>query len=429
MSTTPPTTTPAVKPPKRNLLAWLSRGRAISLTILVGGIAALIWGAWQTRDSVVELQQAIAARHSSKGPQLVDLSQLQTAQRLATQATLPDETPYAATALRLADHEVDQAFSTALRESANSPSSSGKQLQQVQKQISQLTARIKEDDERIAALNAAKAKAKDPSDVQQDEDLAQAQLALGTNDLDDEKQVLDQAGNDRQAQLEQAQKQQQASEQKQQLPAAVIPGLHTFKDRFNFWQTLRARRTAVQAAMVDASSAADKLLAERNQRESSLESREASAKAGQRVTAQAPPATTPTTHAQPPAPQPLSRVEAITPRKALAAERETLTEYDRRVTDLRELSANYDKWQALLFSRVRLELHYMLRALVWVLVILIAVILLDTAVRRYFDSLPPERSRLRNLRVLLIAMVQTTGCLLILIVIFGKPADLTPFSD
>ena len=61
-----------------------ARGRAISLTILVGGIAALIWGAWQTRDSVVELQQAIAARHSSKGPQLVDLSQLQTAQRLAT---------------------------------------------------------------------------------------------------------------------------------------------------------------------------------------------------------------------------------------------------------------------------------------------------------------------------------------------------------
>ena len=145
------------------------------------------------------------------------------------------------------------------------------------------------------------------------------------------------------------------------------------------------------------------------------------------MTAPAPPATTPTTDAQPPAPQPLSRVEAITRLKALAAERETLTEYDRRVTDLRELSANYDKWQALLFSRVRLELHYMLRALVWVLVILIAVILLDTAVRRYFDSLPPERSRLRNLRVLLIAMVQTTGCLLILIVIFGKPADIYTF--
>ena len=103
--------------------------------------------------------------------------------------------------------------------------------------------------------------------MQQDEDLAQARLALFQDDLDDEKQVLDQAGNDRQAQLEQAQKQQQASEQKRQVPAAVIPGLHTFKDRFNFWQTLRARRTAVQRSMVDASSTNDKLLAERNQRE------------------------------------------------------------------------------------------------------------------------------------------------------------------
>jgi len=415
---TTPQLQPPVTPRKRNLLTWLSRGRAISLALLVFGIVALIWGAWQTRDSVVELQQAIAARHSTKGSQLVDLSQLQTAQRLATQATLPDEIQYAAVALRLADHEVDQAFSTALRESANS-SAPGKQLQQVQKQIAQIYARIKEDDDRITALNAAKAKSKDPNDVQQDEDLAQAQLALDQDDLDDEKQVLDQAGNDRQTQLEQAQKQQQASEQKQQLPTPVIPGLHTFKDRFSFWQTLRGRRVAVQAGMADASSAAEKLLATRNEREASLEAREATAKSGQRVAT--------TAAAGDAAPPQLSRAEAIAQLKALAAERLELTEYDRRITDLRELAANYDKWQALLFSRVRLELHYMLRALVLVLIILIAVIVVDAAVRRYFDSLPPERSRLRNLRVLLIALVQAAGCLLILIVIFGKPAQLYTF--
>src|SRR5487761_532522 len=61
----------------------------------------------------------LAAKQSSSET-LVDESPLQTAQQLAKVAVTSDEQQYAGAALRLADHEVDMAFSAALRE-ANRP--------------------------------------------------------------------------------------------------------------------------------------------------------------------------------------------------------------------------------------------------------------------------------------------------------------------
>jgi hypothetical protein len=439
VSTSSPVPAPPVSDPpaRRSSLAWLPRSRLIASVALLAGILALLYGVWRTRDSVADLRQAIAARHAGKNSALIDLSPLQTAQRLASQATLHEETAFAADALRLADHEVDQAFATALRDAATSAAPS-KQQQQVQARVTQLFARTKDDQKTIDALNGELPHAKNADDVQQDVELAQAQLALDQDDLEDAQQVLARSGPDRHQELEQALKQQQESEQKPQLPSPVIPGLHTLHDRYEFWQTLRARRGDVQAAAQESAANANRLLTERNRREADLQQREIAAKsfASTRIVAAAPPAPNgaAASAAQSPvaasqaansqAPAPLTRSQAILQLKSLAEERTALTEYDRRIADLHDLSAVYVKWQTLLDSRQRLEVHFMLLSLAWVLLILALAVLADAALRHYFATLPADRSRIRNLRVFMIATVQTIAFLLILVVLFGKPAQL-----
>jgi multidrug resistance efflux pump len=76
--------------------------------------------AWTTRDAMANLpfmrQKASASAAGSGGKALVDLGPWQTAQALAALAVTAEETEYAREAEHLADHEVDQAFASALRE-------------------------------------------------------------------------------------------------------------------------------------------------------------------------------------------------------------------------------------------------------------------------------------------------------------------------
>jgi hypothetical protein len=78
--------------------------------VLLGAIlVALAAGLYLTSGADVENTAAPAARG------LVDQSPLVTARHLAGEAHTPAEQQEAAQALRVADHEVDQAFATALR--------------------------------------------------------------------------------------------------------------------------------------------------------------------------------------------------------------------------------------------------------------------------------------------------------------------------
>src|SRR6202049_1163037 len=85
----------------------------LSTTILVLLLAAAGIGWWKTAPPTARVTKQRAAALAAA--ELVDQSSYTTAQRLARLAQSPDEQSYAQSALRVADHALAFAFTTALR--------------------------------------------------------------------------------------------------------------------------------------------------------------------------------------------------------------------------------------------------------------------------------------------------------------------------
>ncbi len=169
---------------------------------------------WTTRDAMANLsflsRKGGAGRDSGKKT-IVDLRPWQTAQALAPLAVTTEEREFAHNAERLADHEVDQAFASALRQAtlqAQHITLKGDALALSQK-VAQLQQLIKQDQEQVqsitAQLNSPSTPAKQGATASVDSgdlDVAKAQLGLDSDQLADANQDLDRATGDQTAQIQ-----------------------------------------------------------------------------------------------------------------------------------------------------------------------------------------------------------------------------------
>ena len=110
------------------LHTMLGRTRRLLIAGLLAVLVLFLALAWATRDALTELpflrkQRAEAGRLASNGSTHVDLGPWQTARALAGLAGTAEEKEFAMKAERFADHEVDQAFASALREANLEPRS------------------------------------------------------------------------------------------------------------------------------------------------------------------------------------------------------------------------------------------------------------------------------------------------------------------
>ena len=95
----------------------------LSLALLAAIVVCLVLS-WTTRDAMASLpflKQQAKERGMFIQNAPVEVRPWQTAEALAALAVTAEETEYARDAERLADHEVDQAFASALREAAGKP--------------------------------------------------------------------------------------------------------------------------------------------------------------------------------------------------------------------------------------------------------------------------------------------------------------------
>src|SRR5580658_2328792 len=155
-----------------------------------------------------------AMRQASKtAANTVDTHALDTAEQLAPLAITHMEQDYAVQALRLGDHSVDLAFSAALHDAMENPAPLTPQAQQVAARVKSASAATAADQARIAQFTAlaghASGNAKD--DLQNLIGIAQAQLALDQDDLEDAQQELIRAGGDKQATIQQLLNQRKAA--------------------------------------------------------------------------------------------------------------------------------------------------------------------------------------------------------------------------
>ncbi|MBZ5579979.1 MAG: mechanosensitive ion channel family protein [Acidobacteriia bacterium] len=377
-----------MRPPSYLLTAAVAVLLAVSLAAFLG-----------TRSPGPGPVAATPAARNAPTP-LVDDRLLQTARQLYTLADTSAEQDLAREALRLSDHELDQAFATALRQAEAVPPPAAGPLQQPNARVTQMKGRLAADQARVTQLT--KQAATDDSAVDQLA-VAKAQQELDQDDLDDAQQDLMRQGGDRHATLERALQEHEAADHR---PAPVFrtggpEPAGTLVQQAQLWLDLNGRDRQLLAARTQASEKASELL-----REHEALDAQAGQTGSRAAVAQASDAT-----------------GAVSRLRKLSDVRKTLTEFDKRIQDSKQLVDVYGRWSTAVEGRRRDVLHRMTGSFAGILGILLAAILINRAIGHGFHE--ADRRRLAQLRTVSKLAVRVTAALMILLIGFGPPTQVT----
>ncbi len=399
-----------------------SRQWLVTLGLLVLVLAAVV-GLILTSDwGAPESSQTARTRR----PPLVDERPLKTARTVAKLATSWDERRFADQALRLADNEVDLAFEDALRDAAGHPAPPTPQTRELYAHVSQAEADVKADEDHVNQLKkqlAAVSGAHQDS-VQQQLDVAQAQLGLDQDELDAAKEDLARSGADPISRIQRQLKRHDDAEHETDAKPASAFTPDTASQSANLlaqfikWHALRGRAMQLQQARDETIQATAVL----TQAHDSLEKQVNAEKVSKRATP--PPATGQSNPGPPGAASTGTAPTAITSLRHLSDDQRILSDLDKRIQDEQELETNYSNWIALVQSRQRAALHGMIQSALWILLIILVVYLADRLIDRLTTGKGSERTRLHTLRVVIRSSVQAVGVLLALLVIFGTPSQM-----
>lgn len=312
---------------------------------------------------------------------------LRDAQAAEAIAETRQEQGFSADALRLSDRELDQAFTSALREAAEFTPPARGPLKDLFDRAAKWNAQIAADQQRIADL------AKAPPDQI---DLAKAQLALDQDELEDAQQDLARAGGDPHAAIAQAMQQHEAQTHQmgQAQRAAPLPST-TVNQQLRAWFTLRDRQRQLGADR-------DRALAHMT----ALEQQHTALDAQAGV----------------PAAANENSAAALTRLKQLSSRRKSLADLDKRIQDSKELAGVYTQWDESIGVRRIAVLHLLLNSVAVILAVLLVMVILDRSIHHAFSRHTDPR-RLHHLRVMATVGVQAAAAIVILLMIFGAPTQ------
>jgi small-conductance mechanosensitive channel len=394
------------------------------LLVLVTVFVLCIAFTWTTRDAMSSLPFLSSYKSSlsrfTAEKTIIDLSPWQTAEALSAMAVSTEERQYAHEAERLADHEVDQAFASALRHANMQRPTLSAEAQEELKKVEQLQQAVKADQAQVDNLTATSAKPPETKKGSSDQalsnsdelQLAKAQLGLDQDELADAQQDFARASGDQRARIQQELTAHQAEQSKVesqireqgQMSVQAASRFATLAGRIRAWLGQRERYHLLQQAKLKAESDAANLMKEHNALES-----QAGKAAG----------------------QPAADGASLDTEARLAAmqrrsqQRQILGIYDDRIQTQQQLAAVYDKWSNQVLLQHRVVLHLILQSFAVIAFILICVILCNVLVRHFMDRPGLDGRRLRTLRTLTELGVQLVGLALILLVIFGVPSEVS----
>lgn len=392
------------------------------------------WADYRTRLRALWL----ASNHSSV---VVDTHALDTAQQLAPLAVTRLEKNYAQEALRLADHSVDLAFAAALEDATENPAPPTPKTRALISKINEAETMVAEDQDKVDGLKKqlATARASTKDKLQNQLDLAQAQLALDQDTLDDAHDDLIRAGGDRYATIQHLLSQHEASEvhkdaggaaeaENAASQAAETTQSANIVAQARAWLSLHAKEHLITQARQDALQRSAVLSSQYD----ALEKMLAQEKTQKRITRKSS-ASSARASAAPAPPQPGSATAVSGQQSAteatlsllahLSSDQKILSALDKRIEDEQELAANYATWITLVDTREEAFLHGLLKSFFWIVLIALCVFLANSWVRRFFSQASMNRRELHTARALLLFVLQAAGILLILLVIFGVPQN------
>lgn len=371
--------------------------RAIRKHKLAAGLAVLaaacVAGAYFTGSAAPKVPGV------KQMPSPVDERLMQTASQMAAMADTSAEQAPAHEALRLADHELDQAFASALREATAVTEPATGPFKALVAQIAQLKSQMTRDEARIAKLTKEEATGQ--------MELAKAQLALDQDELEDAQEDLARQGGDQHSKLQRLVQEHEAGQHAAvpQTKIVTTENITTFAAQIGRWLALRDRSRQVDTAYREAASRQSALEREHN--------------ALEKVLRKEPPSAVESAAERADEVETAALVERL---RHLSNQVKTLAELDKRSQDTQQLAGVYQRWAAVVDANRRVVLHAMLLSLSVILAILIAVMLIDSLVRRSFAR-QTDRKRLHHLRVVATIAIQLIGALLILLIVFGVPTQ------
>jgi hypothetical protein len=357
--------------------------RSMKSVVLGGTLGSLAVGIYLAGSGNAGVLAAAAPRVMDA----VDQSALITARLLAGQAHGADEQEKAAAALQVADHAVDQALGTALREAAaGTPPLQGEALATSQK-IAALQATVEEEKQHVVILNTARIKTASQVDVAGLAEQAQAQLEFDANRLSELQRELVLLGGDKQARIQQALDEHDAQQEQPIVNSTAAKDLEssqnlvTLPGKVRAFLEMRAREKHLRQAGEDATTAAARLTQQRK----AIEKRSSPDSGGQQ---------------------------------------QATVECDAGIQDQQQLAAIYGSWAALTRAKRVIVQHGILQALAILIAIFLAVSFGAVLIRRELAGRVKERRRIGRYPVIAGLVVEALALAMILIVIFGTPIQM-----
>jgi small-conductance mechanosensitive channel len=381
----------------------MKRTEIIVFLVLAVLLAGTVVGVVLTRRPPGQRRSLQAMRNAS----LVDQHPLQTAKALAALAATPGERNYANRALQLADNSVDLAFAIALRDAGLHPTPPTPETQHLAQRVQEIESRVKADQDLIQQLKQTPRGKQQQDEIQQQLEVAEAELAMDQDALGDAKRDLAGGGGDLRSTIQRLMNEHEAtshadtavpeSQVRYQRPTSLSSQVRT-------WWSFRSRYTQLLQAQEEAKASSVALKQTRKALDEQLRQ--------QRVAIR-------DTHKTGGASAAAAQVHE------LAEQERTVADYDHRIQDEEDLCGVYRDWAGLAARLVRANLNAMLKGVAWILVICLAVFGADLLIGRFEARLPPDRRMLRSVRFIVRFGLQVVALALILLVIFGTPGQMT----
>ncbi len=401
------------------------KGRDIILALLTVLLIAALAGYLMTRESADSRAARQAANKPVPAPaKLVDQAPLETAHSLALVASTAEEQKLAADAYRLADKEVDLSFASALQFAELHPALENSTTKEINDRISRMSDRLQGAQQSVTRLTAQTSTpaGKNNQTLQQQLEVAQARVALLQDALADAREDLMRAGGDPQAQIKQeleehealAHNSPQASSATASKPATLsIAG--NLLAQFKSWRSLRNNYQRLVQAQQQAGNYAAILTRKHEALEKGMT--DVLGSDDESADDQGTPAPN-----QDSGQSSAAQVKKLT---GMSKDSRLMAQYDKRIQAEEQLAVIYDQWSGIVKAQERAALHAMLRSLLLILLALIGIVLAEGFIERFYMSMGPDRRRLGTMRLVLRFISQMIGVLVILLVVFGLPSQLS----
>ena len=391
----------------------MNRARIVTLLMMLIVLAATLAGAFLTRGVMSYLPFLQARKGDWTGAYVprgvVDHRPWQTAATLSALAQSAEEKELARDAERLADHEVDQAFSQSLRQaSLAKPNLSGKALA-LQQRVNELQETIKNDQTRIASLSGG-AGTKSTAAVSNGSELeiAKAQLGLDQNELADSIEDLARESGDQRVKLQQElaarqavmkQYKDNASKDDGQSAVASAEQYKTLSQQLSTWRSLRNRsELLVQAELL---ARADVAALTDDQARLKTEA----AALGNKAVGE-------------PSSERIDRLQQI------GAKQNILSILNDRLGAQQQLVELYGRWGDQVEIQRKIVIHLILRSLALIGAICMLVILASWGLQLALEKMVRDPRQKQTLKTVLNLGTQVVGLLLVLLAIFGVPEQM-----